>query len=183
MCTGISLCACLPPGNDVKYSAIVKAFERNSRDYLFTRRPFPIFILSQPSSSSSSSFFLSPVLGSKKYVALLTIRPLRRVSVSAFEGFQGYFAMGSPLYVVFLSFPFFYCSPPSHVTRGKLSLTHSRIKLFYSFSSVFFFLFFPLSREEIHERRYTQLHFRKWVSCAHLTYRLYEFYRLFSTGN
>lgn len=55
--------------------------------------------------------------------------------------------MGSPLYVVFLSFPFFYCSPPSHVTRGKLSLTHSRtIKLFYSFSSVFFFLFFPARR-------------------------------------
>lgn len=150
VCACVYVCVCVPPGNDIKYSAIVKAFERNSRDYLFTRRPFPIFILLQP--SPSSSFFLSPVLGllvAKKYVAFLTIRPLRRVSVSALQGFKVTLpAMDSSPFTSF-SFPFFLFFIVSRVTRGKLSLIPSRmIKLFYSFPSIFFcFLFF------FHEKR------------------------------
>lgn len=156
--TGINLCVCarvcLPPGNDVKYSAIVKAFERNSRDYLFTLSTvsylysFPtlslLLLLLLPLLLFFYRQYLNP--GSKKYVALLTIRPLRRVSVSAFEGFQGYFAGNG--FTPLRRFSFFIVSSPPE--GNFLSFTLDMIKLFYSFSSIFFFFlvfffFFPLA--------------------------------------
>lgn len=151
MCVYMYVCVCLPPGNDVKYSAIVKAFERNSRDYLFTRRPFPIFILLQPSlspSSSSSSFFLFFIAGVWTPVARNTSRFWRFALCDQFQ-FQllkvfkvNSPAMDSPLCVVFLLsfFSLFFPPPPP---EGKLSLTQST-KLFYNFSSIFFSLFPPL---------------------------------------